>query len=204
MLDEEKIKLMTRISLYEKNEDINDLAMSKFYKEDYAKYGCLKTLVATTVCYWLCVAVYVLINFQDVLNNLNNMDYFKTISRLMAGYVAAMVVFYIYAFIVYNFKYVKAKKRIIKYNRDLSKLIKLYEKDEAHDQVVKGKVKVYSGIGGDMDDLFEEISEPAPKARPRDPEAINSFEDIDIPEFKNPTPIMNYTEDTNDMEGPIQ
>ena len=184
MLDEEKIKLMTRISIYEKNEDINDLAMSKFYKEDYAKYGCLKTLVATTVCYWLCVAVYVLINFQDILNNLNNMDYFKTISRLMAGYVAVMVVFYIYAFIVYNFKYVKAKKRIIKYNRDLSKLIKLYEKDEAHDQVIKGKVKVYSGIGGDMDDLFEEISEPEP--------------------IKKPTPIMNYTEDINNMEGPTQ
>ena len=204
MLDEEKIKLMTRISIYEKNEDINDLAMSKFYKEDYAKYGCLKTLVATTVCYWLCVAVYVLINFQEVLNNLNNMDYFKTISRLMAGYVAVMVVFYIYAFIVYNFKYVKAKKRIIRYNRDLSKLIKLYEKDEAHDQVIKGKVKVYSGIGGDMDDLFEEISEPAPKTRPRNPEEMSVPEDIDFPEIKNPTPIMNYTEDINNMEEPIK
>ena len=49
MLDKKKIKLMTRISIYEKNEDTNDLALSKFYKEDYAKYGCLKTLVATTV-----------------------------------------------------------------------------------------------------------------------------------------------------------
>ena len=30
MLDEEKIKLMTKISIYEKNEDLDDLVLSKY------------------------------------------------------------------------------------------------------------------------------------------------------------------------------
>ena len=65
-----------------------------------------------------------------------------------------MVVFYIYAFIVYNYKYSKAKPRLIAYNKMLKKLIKLYEADEAHEDVIKGKVKVYSEIGGyDEDEL---------------------------------------------------
>ena len=153
-MDEEKIRLMTRITMYEKNQNMGDLILSKFYKEDYVKYGCLKTLVATTFCYWLCVAVYVLLRFDKVLNDINSMDYFKVIGRLMAGYIIAMVVFYIYAFIVYNYKYSKAKPRLIAYNKMLKKLIKLYEADEAHDAVVKGKVRVYSGIGGyDEEDL---------------------------------------------------
>ncbi|SNU08314.1 hypothetical protein SAMN06297422_11760 [Lachnospiraceae bacterium] len=155
MLDEEKIKLMTRISIYEKNEEINDLSLSRYYREDYVKFGCLKTIIATTICYWLCIAVYVLINFEKVLNDLNTMDYFKVISRLMGGYVLVMVVFYIYAFIVYNFKYMKAKPGIIKYNRDLGKLIKLYEKEEVQSQIKSGRVKVYSDIGGDMEELSE-------------------------------------------------
>ena len=145
MLDEEKIKLMTRISIYEKNEEINDLSLSRYYREDYVKFGCLKTIIATTICYWLCIAVYVL----------NTMYYFKVISRLMGGYVLVMVVFYIYAFIVYNFKYMKAKPGIIKYNRDLGKLIKLYEKEEVQSQIKSGRVKVYSDIGGDMEELSE-------------------------------------------------
>lgn len=148
MLDEEKIKLMTKITIYEKNEETAGLTMSKYYKEDYVKYHCLKTLVAITICYWLCIAVYVLISFEQVLNTLNTMDYFKVISRLMGGYVIAMVIFYLYAFIVYNFRYAKAKRGLVEHNRNLKKLLKLYEREETQDQIKTGKVKVYSEIGG--------------------------------------------------------
>ncbi len=153
MLDEKKIRLMTKITIYEKNEDIGDLAMSKFFREDYVKYGCLKTLVVVTFCYWLIFGVYVLLNLENVLNSLNSMDYFKVISRLMGGYVGAMIVFYLYAFIVYNVKYAIAKPRLVRYNRCLNKLIKLYEEDEVKEQIREGKVKVYSEIGG-----YEELA----------------------------------------------
>ena len=148
MLDEEKIKLMTKITIYEKNEDTADLTMSRYYKEDYVKYHCLKTLVSVTLCYWLVFALYILINFEEVLNTLNTMDYFKVISRLMFGYVIAMGVFYLYAFIFYNFKYSKAKKGLVEYNSNLKKLIKLYEHEESREQILTGRVKVYSEIGG--------------------------------------------------------
>lgn len=155
MIDEEKVKLMTKITIYEEKQETGDLMLSKYYKEDYVKYGCLKTLVAITVCYWLCIAIFVFLNFEKVLNDINTMDYFKVISRLMAGYILAMVVFYIYAFIVYNYKYAHAKPDIVRYNRNLKKLIKLYEEDESHEQIRTGKVKVYSEIGG-YDDSFDE------------------------------------------------
>ena len=153
MLDEEKIRLMTQISIYEKNEELRDLEMSKFRKEDYVKFGCLKTLIAVTFAYWLCIGVYVLLKFEEVLNNLNTMDYFSVVSKLMGGYVLAMVIFYLYAFVVYNFKYMKAKPRLIQHNRNLKKLVKLYKEDEAHEQVLTGEVKVYSEIGGFDEDF---------------------------------------------------
>ena len=154
MLNEEKIKLMTKVTIYEKNEEFDGLALSQFYKEDYVKYGCLKTLVATTFAYWLCVAVYGVINFEKILGDLNHVDYFKMIRMLMIGYVSVMALFYIYAFIVYNYKYSKKRKGLVRYNRMLKKLIKLYEADESHQDVLSGKVKVYSGIGGDFEDDY--------------------------------------------------
>lgn len=157
MLDEEKIKLMTKVTIYEQNEEFDGLAMSNFYKEDYVKYGCLKTLIVATFAYWLTVAVYILLKFEKIMADLNHVDYFKLISRLMVGYVIVMVVFYIYAFIVYNYKYAKARPGLVKYNRMLRKLIKLYEKEDAHSDVLKGRVKVYSSIGGDFDELDEEM-----------------------------------------------
>ena len=155
MLDEEKIKLMTKVSIYEKNEELDDLVLSRYFKEDYVKYGCLKTIVIMTICYWICIALYVLINFEKVMNEINSMDYFRVIYVLLGGYVITIAVFFIYAFIVYNYKYSKAKPGIIKYNHYLTRLIKLYEKEEAHDQIVAGKVRVYSEIGGSMEESGE-------------------------------------------------
>ena len=152
-MDEEKIRLMTRITMYEQKQDMNDLILSRYYKEDYVKFGCLKTLVVTTICYWLCIAAYILLRFDQFLEELNSMDYFKVIGGLMTGYIIVMVVFYIYAFIVYNYKYSKAKPRLIAYNKMLKKLIRLYEAEEAHEDVLKGRVKVYSEIGGDDNDV---------------------------------------------------
>ncbi len=153
MLDEEKIKLMTKVTIYEKHEEMGDMILSRYYREDYVQYGCLKTLVATTFCYWITVAVYILLKFEKVLADLNNIDYFKIITWLMVGYVGVMVVFYLYAFVVYNYKYAKAKPGIVKYNKWLRNLVKLYDEDEAKSWIKSGKVKVYSEIGGSMDEL---------------------------------------------------
>ena len=174
MLDEEKIKLMTKITIYEKNEGLEDLILSKYYKEDYVQYGCLKTLVAATFCYWIIVAVYIVLSFEKVLADLNHIDYFGVISKLMVGYVITLAIFYIYAFIVYNYKYSKAKPGMVQYNKWLKKLVKSYESDETRDDIRSGKVKVYSGIGGfDEDFDFEDApksevrkAEPAPMVEP--------------------------------------
>ena len=167
MLDEEKIKLMTKITIYEKNEGLEDLILSKYYKEDYVQYGCLKTLVAATFCYWIIVAVYILLQFEKFLADLNHIDYFKIISSLMIGYVITLAVFYIYAFIVYNYKYSKAKPGMVQYNKWLKKLVKSYESDETKDDIRTGKVKVYSGIGGFDEELdFEDMPAEKTKAAP--------------------------------------
>ena len=150
MLDEEKIKLMTKISIYEKNEEHGELALSRYYKEDYVKYGCLKTIIVAAVCYWLVIVIYVLLNLETLMNEINSLDYFKIGKNLVVGCVIVMVVFYIYAFIVYNVKYTLAKPGLIQYNKDLKQLISLYDADEAREDVVTGRVKVYSEIGGEM------------------------------------------------------
>ena len=34
MLDEEKIRLMTQVSIYEKNEEFGSLVLARYYRED--------------------------------------------------------------------------------------------------------------------------------------------------------------------------
>ena len=151
MLNEGKIMLMTKVAIYEKHEENDKLVMARYFREDYIKYGCLKTVVATTFVYWTYVAIYILMNFEKILDQLTDMDmdYFEIISVYLKGYVVACVVMFIYSFIIYLFKFQLAKPGIIKYNGMLRKLLKYYEIEQREEGKLLKRIKVYDSVGGD-------------------------------------------------------
>ena len=151
MINEEKVKLMTKLAVYEKNQENQDLVMSKYYKNDYVRYNCLKTVVTSTICYWVIVIAVVMLKFQDILNQINEMDYIRLIYILMVGYVAFAFIYTIIAYIIYNIRYTKAKPGLINYNKNLKKLIELETEEDAGAK--PETIKVSANIGGDISDL---------------------------------------------------
>lgn len=160
MINQDKVKLMTHIAIYEKNEENKDLVLGKYYKEDYIKYNCLKTLVTSTICYWMFVAVYLLLKYQDILKQINEIDYFKAIGLLMAGFVGFALIYQVFAFVVYAIRYYRARPGLIEYNRNLKKLIVFGEKKVKPNRKKKTKtLQVRSGVGGDELELDFETPE---------------------------------------------
>ena len=104
MLDEIKIKLMTKVAIYEKNEADRDLRLSHYYKEDYIKFGCLKTMITSTVAYWLVLGVYIMLRYEKILEDLNDADYYKLMVKILLGWGLTLAVFFVYSFIVYAIK----------------------------------------------------------------------------------------------------
>lgn len=149
MLDEEKIRLMTQISIYEKEQEHDELVLSHYFREDYVRYGCLRTLVVATLTYWSVVAMYILYRFQELLREINTMDYFDIIGKLMFGYLGFAVILYIYAFVVYHIRFQLAKKGLIRYNRNLKRFLKWEERHASRQEIETGIVQVKDGIGGE-------------------------------------------------------
>lgn len=124
MVDENKVRLMTKLAIYEKNESNRSLVMSKYYKNDYVRYNVLKTLVASTIVYWCVVGSYVFMEFDTILAKINEIDYFEIMYSLLGGYVAFCLLYFVFATFLYNYRYNKAKKGLIEYNVNLKDLIK--------------------------------------------------------------------------------
>jgi hypothetical protein len=159
MLDEEKIRLMARVTMYEKNEEFGSLVLARYYREDYVRLGCIRTVLVATVTYWLIVATYVIYRFEELLRDINNMDYFSVVGKLMLGYVGFCAIMYIFAFLIYHIRYQSAKKGLIEYNRNLKRLIKMAddeEYEEESDEPVPTTIRVSQSIGGD-DPLLDEM-----------------------------------------------
>lgn len=126
MIDENKVRLMTKIAIYEKKEENRNLIISKFYKSDYVRYNVLKTLIATTVAFWAIIGAYVFIKFDDLLAKVSDVDYFDVMYKLLGAYVFVCLGFFFFAQIVYSYRYSMAKPGLIKYNVNLKKLIESY------------------------------------------------------------------------------
>ena len=60
LLNENKVKMMTKMAIYEKNEGRRMLRTAKYFKGDYVAFGILKTLITTTFAFAIVAIMYVL------------------------------------------------------------------------------------------------------------------------------------------------
>ena len=128
MLNEEKVKVMTRLAIYEKRKGKEEVPVSQYYKSDYVKYNVLKTAVSVTIAYWMVVALVVAVRVEELLGQLNSLAYKEIAWRLMAGYLACLMVYLLIARFLYAYRYEKIRPHIIIYNHYLKKLKELHEK----------------------------------------------------------------------------
>lgn len=127
MVDEEKVRLMTKLAIYEQSIGREDLEKGKYFKHDYVKYNCLKTLVSTTVLFVIVVAAYIYYNMAELITQLVDMDFFQLAYELLIIYAVVCAAFMVMAWFLYSYRYKKAKPHLIEYNRNLKKLIAFYE-----------------------------------------------------------------------------
>ena len=81
MLNESKVRMMTKMAIYEKNEGRRELKTARYFKTDYVSLGVLNTIIAATAAYVLIILMIALSNMQWLTNNVNNIDYASVGSR---------------------------------------------------------------------------------------------------------------------------
>ena len=113
MLDKRKIRLMTRAAIYEKNYGEEDFKISSYYKKDYSSLNTWVTLIWITVGYGLALA-----------------KLFVFAAVAIGAYVSLLIAYGIGAGSFYKNKHIKAKQRVKKYLRDLSRIEKINNKKE--------------------------------------------------------------------------
>ena len=122
MLNENKIKMMTKMAIYEKNEGRQMIKNSRYFKGDYVAFGVLRTLIATTFAYIIMVILYVLCNLEKLVADINSLDYAAVGKRLGIYYILMFI-----AAMVYAYQYNHSRKGLKKYFSRLNKLERFYD-----------------------------------------------------------------------------
>lgn len=129
MLNEKKIRLMTKLSLFEENEGKEELKLDRYYRIDYIRFQILKSIVSVTVGYLLILLLILVYQSEHILDKITMIDY-KSVGIYTLMIYLFLVVFYSFITgIVSYFRYDKARKEVRRYKKNL-KSLRLFYKEE--------------------------------------------------------------------------
>ena len=66
MLNNEKIRLMTRVTVYEKGMGVKDEKTAKYFRNDYVFAGMVGSFAAGTIAWGVCAMLYCGYNFEEI------------------------------------------------------------------------------------------------------------------------------------------
>ncbi len=130
MLDERKVKMMTRLALYEETQGKEDLRICEYYKNDYVGMHVVSSIIWVTIGYVCLAALIVLAGFNEIMSSLSNSMVIMLVLIFVVGYFGLLVIYGIISGSIFGKKYRDAKRRVKRYNYYLVRLIKWYEKKE--------------------------------------------------------------------------
>lgn len=122
---------MTKIAIYEKESAEEDLKISSYYKKDYSSLNTWITLIWVTVGYTLVAGLFFACNADAILEGITLLKLLILAVIAIGIYLVLLIIYGVGAGNFYKKKHGQAKQRVKKYYRDLSRLEKMYKKENS-------------------------------------------------------------------------
>lgn len=132
MVDIEKVRIMTKLAVFEQAEEENALKITQYYQGDYVRCQLLKTLVCVTIGYICLCGLGMLYQLEYLIENATTLNYPQLIKQVAGGYFILLLFYGIGVTGGYIHRYHKAKKRTKGYDRNLHTLRQLYRREQGN------------------------------------------------------------------------
>ena len=130
MLNEDKIRLMTKLALHEQGEGKKAIEFNRYSKKDYISFQMIKTAVVITLAYILVVALCILQNAEHFVDQLISVKLVSLGIQALVCYVIVFVVYMLISYMIYSMRYIHMQELNRGYAEDLKQLYLMYKKEE--------------------------------------------------------------------------
>ena len=112
MLDEQKVRRMTKMAYYEAHGGKKDKAVSKYFRGDYVGLHLLISFIVITAACLAVVGAYVCFYFDEVMAAIYTIDVTAAAKKALFVYVVVVVVYLTVTYVIYQIRYRKARRRL--------------------------------------------------------------------------------------------
>lgn len=130
MLNEDRIRLMTKMASYEEGEGKEYMPIKQYYRKDYVGLGMIKTFVTSSIAFGILGLCWVLYEMENITEILADRDLTELGTFVLILYIIFVAAYQVIALGVYNWRYSRAAASIKGYHSVLKKAEKLHEKEE--------------------------------------------------------------------------
>ena len=128
--DKLRTEYMTRMASYEKGEGRDNVRIGNFFRSDYIALQILKAIVSAIIAFAIMFGLYLLCNFEDLMENLYEMDLLAFARDILTYFVAIVGGYAAITYIVCTWRYATARKSLKCYYHNLKKLGSLYNEQK--------------------------------------------------------------------------
>ncbi len=129
MVNMRKVRLMTKLAIYEKTEGKEDIKLGKYFRRDYVRLKVLHNIVAVTIGYLLVLAMIIAYQMEDLIREAVNLDYIGIGKTILGVYIIVVTIYTMAAMVGYGLYYDYSRKKLAKYFRMLRRLRSLYQEE---------------------------------------------------------------------------
>ncbi|MBP5152084.1 MAG: hypothetical protein ILP13_04115 [Lachnospiraceae bacterium] len=126
MINEERIRLMTRMASYADTEGKRNESIASYFRSDYVGMQVLKAVICATIAYMIAFAVYIYYDFETFMINIYKMDLWDFAAKALKNYVIFTIVYCVLVYIGFTVRYAGAKKGMRRYFNNLRLLGSMY------------------------------------------------------------------------------
>lgn len=129
MLNNEKIRLMTRMASFDEVEGKKDIAVNGYFRGDYICFQVVKSAIYGTLAFGVVLALYMLYNLESFLSDFYKMDLMAFAKDWLTKYIVVLLVYLVISYFVYAMRFTRSKRRIRAYQQQLKQLHQIYEEE---------------------------------------------------------------------------
>ena len=130
MVNMRRVRLMTKLAIYEKSEGKEDIRLGKYFRRDYVRLKILHNIVAVTIGYLMVLAMIVAYQMEYLIKEAVNLDYIGIGKAILGTYIIVVTIYVMAAMVGYSLYYNYSRKKLAKYFRMLRLLRSMYQEEE--------------------------------------------------------------------------
>lgn len=130
MVNEERVKQLFKIAVYEEKEEKEHRQAGQFYRSDYIGKEVVKSFFSGTIAYGIMVALWAIANWEIVMHQINTLEIIDTMVGMVIIYILFLVLYLFVTALIYYYRYKHSKKRLDAYIQDLKATHVMFEREE--------------------------------------------------------------------------